>query len=298
MTKIIIIPGSSREGAFNRKLASSIAKSVESHGATATEVNLADYPMPIFNEDWESENGAPAEAKALDESQSLESDLVATEDSVTAAKSALRVAATAAATTATVASAAASIATATPTTVTPTIRRGWLRLRALLLHVRAKVGLAEDLAPVDPDLDTAGAVDRVGRALRVVNVSADGVERHAAFEILLDAAHLRTAEAACELDADALGTHAHCRAHRLLHRAAVGDAAFELLRDVVRDQLGVKLRTLDLADVNLDVLVGELAQFLAQLLDFGTAAADHDARTTRVERQDDALRRALDNDAR
>ncbi|MEO0547888.1 MAG: NAD(P)H-dependent oxidoreductase [Pseudomonadota bacterium] len=65
MTKIIIIPGSSREGSFNRKLASSIAKSIESHGATATEVNLSDYPMPIFNEDWESENGAPAEAKAL-----------------------------------------------------------------------------------------------------------------------------------------------------------------------------------------------------------------------------------------
>ncbi|MEM1039351.1 MAG: NADPH-dependent FMN reductase [Pseudomonadota bacterium] len=65
MSKIMIIPGSSRDGSFNRKLATSIATCLESHGATATEVNLADYPMSIFNEDWESENGAPAEAKAL-----------------------------------------------------------------------------------------------------------------------------------------------------------------------------------------------------------------------------------------
>jgi len=65
MTKIVIIPGSSREASFNRRLALSISKAMEARGAEATVVNLADYPMPIFNEDWEADNGAPAEAKAL-----------------------------------------------------------------------------------------------------------------------------------------------------------------------------------------------------------------------------------------
>jgi len=65
MNKIIIIPGSSRKESFNRRLAASVAKVLEAQGAAATVVNLADYPMPIFDEDWETENGAPKEAKAL-----------------------------------------------------------------------------------------------------------------------------------------------------------------------------------------------------------------------------------------
>src|SRR5690606_29056387 len=105
------------------------------------------------------------------------------------------------------------------------------------------------------------------------------------------------AEAAGQLDAHALGAHPHRRAHGLLHRAAERDAALELLRDVLRDEAGVELGPLDLVDVDLDVLVRQLPELLAQLLDLGAAAADDDAGAGGVEGEDHAARRPLDDDA-
>src|SRR5690606_15294598 len=79
--------------------------------------------------------------------------------------------------------AASAFATApAPFTAAAALRRrralGHLLL-ALRGGVRAEVGLAEDLAPVDPHLDAGRAVDREGRGLGVVDVGAHGVERDA-----------------------------------------------------------------------------------------------------------------------
>src|SRR5690554_6189043 len=172
-----------------------------------------------------------------------------------------------------------------------------LQLLPLRLHVRAEVRLAEDLTPVDPHLHARRAVDRIGRAFGVVDVRADRVERDAPFQVLLGAAHLGAAEAAGDLDAHALGAHPHGRRDGLLHRTPERDTPFELLRDVLRHEARVQLGPLDLADVDLDVLVRELLQLFAELLDLGTAAPDHDARPARVQREDDALGRPLDHNA-
>src|SRR5690606_9782290 len=174
-------------------------------------------------------------------------------------------------------------------------RRGGLL--ALRVRVRAEVGLPDDLAVEDPDLHAAGALDGVGRGLRVVDVGAEGVERHAALHVLLGPAHLGAAEAAGELDPDALGAHAHGGPQGLLHGAAERDAALELLRDILRHEGGVELGPLDLVDVDLDVLVRQLPELLAELLHLGAAAADDDARAGGVEREDHAPRRPLDHDA-
>lgn len=62
MPKILAFAGSSRKDSFNKKLVKVAALGAESAGATVTLVDLADYPMPLFNQDLESEQGMPEKA--------------------------------------------------------------------------------------------------------------------------------------------------------------------------------------------------------------------------------------------
>lgn len=57
--KLITFSGSDRKGSVNTKLASSITNLANSMGADATQIALSDYPAPLFDPDWEKENGAP-----------------------------------------------------------------------------------------------------------------------------------------------------------------------------------------------------------------------------------------------
>ena len=83
---------------------------------------------------------------------------------------------------------------------------------------------------------------------------------------------------------------------RLLHGAAEGDAALELRRDVLGDQLRVGLGLADLDDVEEDLVLGERLDFLLQRLDAGAALADDDARTRGVDVDLRLVRGALDLD--
>jgi len=51
------------KGGHTKKLAEIIARGAESAGAEITFVDLADYPMPIYNQDLESEQGMPEKAR-------------------------------------------------------------------------------------------------------------------------------------------------------------------------------------------------------------------------------------------
>ena len=68
-TKIIIIPGSSRNDSCNAKLANAIKNKIDndSDNAEATLVSLNDYEMPMYNGDLEEKNGVPLNAKKLAE---------------------------------------------------------------------------------------------------------------------------------------------------------------------------------------------------------------------------------------
>src|ERR1700731_3188992 len=114
-----------------------------------------------------------------------------------------------------------------------------------------------DLAFEDPDLDAAGAVGGERRRHAVIDVGAQGVQRHAAFPIPLHPCNLGAAEPARAVDADAAGAEPHRRLHGALHRAAERDAALELLRDRFGDQLRVEFRLTDFDDVDHHVAVGE-----------------------------------------
>jgi chromate reductase len=57
--KILVFPGSNRSGSFNAKLAGVITKELAMKGAEVTRISLSDYPLPLFNQDLESEKGIP-----------------------------------------------------------------------------------------------------------------------------------------------------------------------------------------------------------------------------------------------
>ena len=165
---------------------------------------------------------------------------------------------------------------------------------ALVLRHRV---VRQDLALEHPDLDAAGAVGGLGRAVAEIDIGAQRVQRHAAFAIPLHARDLGAAQTAGAVDADAERAQAHRRLHRALHGAAEGDAALQLLGDAVGDQLGVDLGLADLDDVEADLAVGHLGDVDAQLLDVGALLADDDAGTRRMDGDAGLLGGALDDDA-
>ena len=63
--KILAFSGSARKESFNQKLVKIAAGAAEEKGAEVTVLNLADYPLPLFNQDLESEQGIPENAKTL-----------------------------------------------------------------------------------------------------------------------------------------------------------------------------------------------------------------------------------------
>jgi len=62
---ILAFAGSTRRESFNRTLIKIAASGAELAGAAVTRIELADYPLPLYNQDLETEQGFPAEAMAL-----------------------------------------------------------------------------------------------------------------------------------------------------------------------------------------------------------------------------------------
>src|SRR5690606_27353096 len=107
-------------------------------------------------------------------------------------------------------------------------------------------------------------------------VRAQRVQRHTTLAVELRAAHLRAAEAAGDLNADALGAGALCALQTLAHRTTERHTSRELLGDALCDELSVGLGVLDLEDVQLDLLARELLEVAADALGLGATATDHD----------------------
>jgi NAD(P)H-dependent FMN reductase len=66
-TRVLCLAGSARRDSLNKKLARVGAAALREAGAEATFVDLADFPLPIYHGDLETEQGVPAPARALAE---------------------------------------------------------------------------------------------------------------------------------------------------------------------------------------------------------------------------------------
>jgi NAD(P)H-dependent FMN reductase len=63
--KILVIPGSTRTGSHNVRLAALATKELTLLDAEVTRISLADYPLPIYDADLDSRAGQPADAVKL-----------------------------------------------------------------------------------------------------------------------------------------------------------------------------------------------------------------------------------------
>ncbi len=63
MPKILAFAGSLRTGSFNKKLVKIAVAGARAAGAEVTEIDLRDFPMPIFDQDIETAGGLPEPAK-------------------------------------------------------------------------------------------------------------------------------------------------------------------------------------------------------------------------------------------
>ncbi len=59
MTKILAFAGSARKNSWNKSLVKIAGQGAAEAGAEVTFIDLAEYPMPIFDQDLESESGMP-----------------------------------------------------------------------------------------------------------------------------------------------------------------------------------------------------------------------------------------------
>ena len=62
---ILVFAGSIRTGAFSGKTADAAMKELAQQGAEVTRISLADYPLPIMDQDLEKEKGIPENAYRL-----------------------------------------------------------------------------------------------------------------------------------------------------------------------------------------------------------------------------------------
>ena len=67
MVKILAFSGSARAESYNQKLVQIAAQGARQAGAEVTVINLADYPMPLFNQDLETMEGMPKSARVFKE---------------------------------------------------------------------------------------------------------------------------------------------------------------------------------------------------------------------------------------
>ena len=65
MKKILAFSGSLRAGSYNQKLVKIAADAAGVAGAEVTLISLRDFPLPLFDEDLEAEQGKPQIAKEL-----------------------------------------------------------------------------------------------------------------------------------------------------------------------------------------------------------------------------------------
>jgi len=65
MSRVLVFAGSSRRDSFNKRLAAAAAARIQELGGSATLIDLADYPIPLYDGDLEAAEGLPTHAARL-----------------------------------------------------------------------------------------------------------------------------------------------------------------------------------------------------------------------------------------
>src|SRR5262244_1308841 len=172
-----------------------------------------------------------------------------------------------------------------------------LRHQHGVLRLRRRALGGQHLALEDPYLHADGPVRRVRLGEAVVDVGADGVQRHSPVAIPFAARDLRAPQPPGAGDPDAVGAEPQRRGDGLLHGAPEGHALLELEGHVLRHQLRVELGMDDLFDVEVDLLGRAHLDLVLELLHLGALPADDDAGARGEDGDAGAIGRPLDVDS-
>jgi len=63
--RILVFPGSNRNGSFNASLAAAASVELAAQGADVSRISLVDYPLPLVDENLKNESGIPENAMKL-----------------------------------------------------------------------------------------------------------------------------------------------------------------------------------------------------------------------------------------
>src|SRR6202167_5708859 len=162
------------------------------------------------------------------------------------------------------------------------------------------LGVLEHFALEDPNLDADHAIGGLRLGKTVVDVGAEGMQRHASLAVGLGTRDFRSVEPAGDAHLDAQRTRTHGVGDGALHGAAEHHALFQLLGYSLGHQLRVQLGLADLGDVQAHIVhrhPQDLRHAGAELLDVLALLADHDSRPRRMDGDVGAPRGALDMDA-
>src|SRR5574343_146639 len=155
----------------------------------------------------------------------------------------------------------------------------------------------EHVALVNPDLDTDDAVGGQRFGSCVVDIGAQGVQRHTTFAIPFATGNFSTVQTAGTHHLDTLGTETHGVLHRALHGTTEHDALLKLLSNRIGDQLGIDFRLADFFNRQMDGNAHDALKIRTQLFDVFAFLADDHTRTSGVNGNAGVLGRALNQHA-
>merc|ERR1712137_790256 len=157
--------------------------------------------------------------------------------------------------------------------------------------------MLHDLTFEDPDLDTDDTIGGGCFRVCVIDVCAQGVQRHTTFTVPFGTCDFCTAQTTSDVHPDTQGAHAHGVLHGPLHRATEGHTALQLLSDGLANELCVEFRLANLNNVQVQLGIGHGSDLLAKNFDVRAFFADDHARTRGVNGHTALLVGAFDDHA-
>src|SRR5450432_2180888 len=158
-----------------------------------------------------------------------------------------------------------------------------LAARLGLRQQSAALGEVQNLALVQPRLNSDHAVGSVRFGKTVVDIRAQRVQRKLALQIPFTARDFGAVETPRNPHLNALAAESQRRIHGLAHRPPERHALFQLERNRLRHQLRIELGLVNFLNVDEDFALGLLRHVLLELFDLGALPPDDDARTRRAD---------------
>jgi len=104
----------------------------------------------------------------------------------------------------------------------------------------------------NPYFDSNHAIGRFCFRSAVIQIGTQGMQWHATFPVPFSTSDFNAVQSARAHYLDSLSAKPHGILHGTLHRATKHDAFFQLLRDIVRDQLRIDFRLPDFFDIHVN----------------------------------------------